>query len=141
MTTDRMTLERYAIRLAEAACERSEDPYHKVGCALIRHDKTVASVGYNGAPSGVDIDWGDRVARRDRVVHAESNALRYVAPGEVLFAATTMMPCGECLKLLRSYGVTLVVYRDELDPGVYPVDSIRRVAREFGVTLEKAEAE
>lgn len=133
--TSRLSVQEYALLLARAASSRSEDPYHRVGCALIRDDNTVAAVGYNGPPSGVEIDWSDRDHRRVRVVHAEANALRYVKPGEVMFAATTMMPCATCVLLLRSYGVTLVVYADKLDPKVYDVSEVLSVAEEVGVGI------
>lgn len=133
----RLSLEKYAIILARAAAERSEDPYHKVGAALVRHDKTIAALGYNGPPAGVEIEWSIRDARRQYIVHAEANALRYVRPGEVMFMATTMMPCSTCLLLAKSYGIEIVVYAEDLDPSVYPVADILRVARDVGVTLEK----
>jgi dCMP deaminase len=138
--TDRMTLEQYAISLAKAAAERSEDPFHKVGAALIRHDKTVAALGYNGPPPGVEIDWSIRDVRRAYIVHAEANALRYVEPGEVMFMATTMMPCQNCILLAASYGIRMVVYAEELDRDVYPVAQIKLVADDIGLILEKAEA-
>lgn len=133
----RLSLEDYAVGLARAAAARSEDPYHRVGAALIRHDKTVAAVGYNGPPSGVEIDWTDRSFRRTYIVHAEANALRYVRPGEVNFMATTMMPCGICVLLARSYGIKLVIYDEDLDVSVYDVAGIFRVARDVGVELVK----
>ena len=46
-------------------------------------------LGYNGAPSGVDIDWSDRNARRERVLHAEANVLNFVKPNEVELLACT----------------------------------------------------
>ena len=137
----KMSLVRYALDLARTASQRSEDPYHQVGCALVRGDKTVAALGYNGAPPDVEIDWTNRDNRRLRVVHAEANALRYVHPGEVMFAATTMMPCGMCVLLFASYGVKLVVYEEELDPKVYDVEETRRVAEEVGVALYKQSKE
>lgn len=128
-------IETYALSLAFAASMRSEDPHHKVGCALIRGDKTVAALGYNGAPPGVEIDWKDRDQRRIRVVHAEANALRYVRPHEVMLAATTMMPCSTCVLLLASYGISLVVYAETLDPEVYDVETTKKIAEEVGVRM------
>jgi dCMP deaminase len=112
---DRPSRTAYALTLAEAAAARSEDPYRKVGTALMRADGSVASLGYNGAPPRVDIDWSDRDERRRWVIHAEANALRFVRPGEVSTAASTSLPCAKCMLLLASYGVWQVIYRDELD--------------------------
>lgn len=137
--TTRLSLERYAVLLAEAAAARSEDPFLQVGCALVRPDKTIASVGYNGPPPGIDIDWDDRDMRRGKIIHAEANALRYVQPHEVLFAATTTMPCHECIRALASYGVKTVVYKDELPEAYHDIPMVRALAQEFGITLEKME--
>ncbi len=135
----KISLQRYAILVAEAAAARSEDPFLQVGCALVRHDKTIAGTGYNGAPQGIDIDWDDRDERRAKVVHAEANALRYVKPGEVMFAATTYMPCLQCVTALRSYGITYVIYKHELPPEFHNAASILSLALEFGIQIEKLE--
>lgn len=123
--------------LAEAAALRSEDPFRKVGACLIRHDHTVAAMGYNGAPPGVEIDWTDRDERRLWVIHAEANALRYVTPGEVWLMASTMMPCRECVLLAASYGIKEIIYRDELDPAVYDKSKILEIADACGITISK----
>lgn len=127
----RLSVPRYALLLARAAAERSEDPFLKVGCALIREDKTVAATGYNGPPPGIDVDWTDRDARRGKMIHAEANALRYVKPHEVMFAAVTYMPCLECVRAMASYGVTLVVYEKELPAEYHDRDAILALAEEF----------
>jgi dCMP deaminase len=136
----RLSWDQYALNLAHAAATRSEDPYHQVGVALMRPDHTVAAVGYNGAPSGVDIDWSDRDARRAQVIHAEANALRYVRPGEVGTLVTTMMPCANCVLLMSSYGIRRVVYTGELDPAVYDTTFIRELANECGIEIVKERA-
>lgn len=137
---DRLNLQEYAMKIAETAALRSEDPFHKVGACLIRPDHTIAAMGYNGAPSGVEIDWSDRDERRLWVIHAEANALRYVRPGEVYMMASTMMPCRECVLLAVSYGVREIVYRDELDPAVYDKAKVLEIAAACGVSIEREEA-
>lgn len=132
--SDRLTWEEYAVALAQAAALRSEDPYVKVGAAVLRADHSVAALGYNGAPPGVELDWTDRDARRIRVIHAEANALRFVRPGEGALLATTLMPCIECLKLTRAHGIRHVVFAEHLPPH-YDSDTVVAVAMEFGMTL------
>ena len=139
----RPTKRAYALSLAATAASRSEDPYRQVGTALLRYDGSVASLGYNGAPPHVEIDWSDRDERRRWVIHAEANALRYVEPGEVSLVASTTRPCAKCMLLLASYGVDVVIYRDELDDLVgepdYDKGHIYTIAREAGIAIFKSE--
>ena len=98
--------------LAELASERSEDPWCKVGAIGIREDGSIAGVSYNGAPPKVEIDWSDRDKRRQYVVHAETNLLRYIKPHECPIVATTISPCYDCLKNLASYGVKEIYFKE-----------------------------
>lgn len=133
----RPTREEYAVNLALAAAARSEDQHHKVGCALMRADGTVAALGYNGAPPGVEIDWTDRDERRRLVIHSEANALRYVHPGEVALVATTMMPCSNCVLLIAAYRIPRIIYIESLDPSVYDIPFTEKLAADCGISMEK----
>ena len=58
----------------------SRDPSTKVGAVLIRPDRTIASMGFNGFPRGMPDDparYSDRSEKYSRVVHAEMNALMF----------------------------------------------------------------
>ena len=110
MKKGRISWEEYALELAKVAAKRSEDPYLKVGACTLRHDNSVASLGYNGAPRGVAIQGADTDERRKRVVHAEINALRYIKPGECKTIAVTHLPCNDCLKSIASYGIHNVIF-------------------------------
>ncbi len=126
----------YALELARVASVRSEDPYVQVGAVILREDNSVASVGYNGPPAGVEVDWSDRDGRRPKIIHAEMNALRYLRPGEGTLLAVTLLPCGECLKNIASYGIRQVVFAEEYtNPQVYDKETTYAVALEFGVVL------
>jgi dCMP deaminase len=128
---ERLSWEEYALALARAASLRSEDPYVKVGACVLRHDNSVAGVGYNGAPSSLDIDWGDRDERRKRVIHAEINALRYTHPDECYLLACSLLPCNDCLKTIASYGIKKLVFGEEYDKDQSSLD----LANEFGIEL------
>tara|TARA_R110002110_G_scaffold402306_2_gene619541 strand:- start:141 stop:542 length:402 start_codon:yes stop_codon:yes gene_type:complete len=129
----RLDWESYALNLAKVASLRSEDPFIKVGACALRHDNSVASLGYNGAPPKIDINWMDRDERRKRVVHAEVNALRYVKPEECKLLACTLLPCNDCLKLIASYGIKEVIYIDEYEGD----NSSLILAQEFEINLKK----
>ena len=128
---DRLTWSQYGIELAKTAALRSEDPFVQVGCCILRSDNSVASLGYNGAPPSVNIDWSDRDDRRKRVIHAETNALKHIKPGEADRMFVTLMPCGDCIKNVASYGIKNIFYvkRYDLDP------SAENLALEFGINL------
>lgn len=133
----RMTPSEYALRLAETAAMRSEDPKRQVGACLLRTDNTVAALGYNGAPSGVEllpIVW-DGPAKNDYVIHAEVNALRYVAPGEATLLASTYLPCVDCLKTAVAQGVRTIVYRQRPEPMTADAEKAIEIANAFGVAL------
>ena len=127
----RISWRKYALELAKVASQRSEDPFVKVGACALRKDNTVAGLGYNGAPAGVEIDWKNRDDRRKRVIHAEVNALRYAKPGECKLIATTLLPCNECLKLISAYGIKAVIF-DEIYQRDY---SSLNLAKEFNIEL------
>ena len=126
-----LSWEEYALRLAKVAALKSKDPYIQVGCCLLRHDNSVASLGFNGFPSGMKEDWSDRDQRRKYVVHSEINALRYVRPEECYLAAVTLLPCNDCLKSLAAYGIKKIVYSE-----IYKQDpSTIELAKDFGIEL------
>jgi dCMP deaminase len=131
----RPSWEEYALRLAEAAACRSEDPYVQVGAAVLRFDNSTAATGFNGPPSGVDIDWSDRDSRRPYVIHAEDNALRYCKPGEVWVVATTLSPCTDCLKLISAYRAKKVVFRKWYTTDPSCVTATTSMAKKFNLEL------
>lgn len=135
----RPTWERYALGLATAAAARSEDQHVKVGAAALRPDHSIAGVGYNGAPSGLDIDWTDRDDRRQYVIHAEVNALRYTTPAEVAggLLAVTHTTCDRCLPLVAAYGIKRIVFSAELIPvaGRLPAVELVGLAAKLGINM------
>ena len=107
-----MNWDEYAIGIAEAVSNKSKDPWNKVGAVILREDHSIASVGYNGFPQGVEEDWSNRDERRKYVIHAEQNALRYIKPGEGEAIYSTLMPCSDCIKAIAAYKIKKVIYRD-----------------------------
>lgn len=133
MDKQRISWEEYAVSIAEAASKRSQDTWKAVGSCALRFDKSVAGVGYNGAPRGIEIDWSDRDKRRERVVHAEINALSYCRPDEVWLLASTLLPCRHCMQTIAAYGIKNVVYKE-----VYQRDELAlELAKEFGINLKQ----
>jgi dCMP deaminase len=132
---ERLSWEDTAINLAfQIADYRSEDPYVQVGAVAVKKDKSII-LGYNGAPSGIEIDWSNRDERRKRVLHAEANVLNFVKPNEVDFLAVTHIPCIECLKIIAQKNIKKVFYRMELQN--YPAKDSLALAKEFNINLIK----
>ena len=105
--------DKYFMGMAEYVSSISKDPSTKVGAVIMRPDKTVASMGYNGFPRGV-LDTESRYANREEkyklVVHAEANAI--VAAHSPVVGMTlycTLFPCCECAKLIIQSGIAEVV--------------------------------
>lgn len=107
------------LELAHVASKRSEDPYKKVGAVAIRPDNSIAAVCYNGAPPKIEIDWSDRNERRQYVIHAEMNAMRYIKPHECNKVAITLSPCVDCLKNMVAYGIKDVYFTEKYENSDY----------------------
>lgn len=91
----------------------SKDPSTQVGAVITRLDRSVASVGYNGFPRGVEDSLErltDRRFKYPMVVHAEANAI--AAAKEPLNGFTlycTHPPCATCAGLIIQSGISRVV--------------------------------
>jgi dCMP deaminase len=98
----------------------SKDPSTKVGSVIVRLDRTVVSLGYNGFPRSVDDDlkrYMDRSAKYLFVVHAEINALLSSHEGLMGYTLYSypMMPCAQCAAAIIQAGIGRVVYHIPAD--------------------------
>lgn len=110
-----MTWDDFYLGMAHYVSTKSKDPGTQVGCVIVRPDRTVASIGFNGFPRGASDNVDRMVADRDwklsRAIHAETNAV--LASYERLTDCTAftrpMPPCSHCAALLAQAGVVRVV--------------------------------
>lgn len=67
----------YFLGLAKYVSEKSKDPSTKTGAVIVRPDRTICSVGYNGFPRRLKDDsrLGDRETKYKLIIHCEMNAL------------------------------------------------------------------
>jgi dCMP deaminase len=129
----RLTWEQTAINLAhKIASYRSEDPFCQVGACIIKNDNSIV-LGYNGAPSKMEMDWSDRDGRRKWVFHAESNVLNRVLPGETRLLAVTHMPCEQCLKIIKQKEINTVYYSISIPH--YTPEQVCEMAKLFNIQL------
>lgn len=103
----------WAMGLAIAVSKRSRDPSTKVGAVIIRSDKTIASMGYNGFPRTMEDKeewWNDREEKYPRVIHAEMNALLNSKESVAKMSLyITHPPCPDCAKHVAAAGITRII--------------------------------
>lgn len=124
----------------------SKDPSTKTGGVIVRPDRTIASVGFNGFPRKIAdaLEFlNDREEKYKRVIHSEMNAIlnaRERLDGYTLYNWPGQS-CSRCAVHVIQAGISIVV-SPELDPN----DSFMRrwmddmilaesLYREAGVTL------
>lgn len=123
--SSRISWQEYALKIAEVASLRSEDPFVKVGACALDHSNRVIGVAYNGLASGKnapDNFWLDRDARRPYVIHAEANLLSLFKRGDCSLLACTLLPCSSCASLISAHGIKTVIYRDLYDRDTKALD-------------------
>lgn len=107
------------IKLAEGVAAWSKGPRKRIGAAIVRPDRSIASLGYNGPPRGFDDEAFLRMTREEQhavVIHAEDNAFRQMADSErydvkdgYTLYVSPLLPCADCARLIVSYGIRRVV--------------------------------
>jgi dCMP deaminase len=121
--TDRPSIDRYFLAMAEAASDRAECVRRKVGAIVVKQGRLVGH-GFNGALPGAPscLDGACPRAVSDSqpgsnysnciADHAERNALRNTRAedrkGSVVYVNAE--PCDGCITLLRSVEVERVVW-------------------------------
>jgi dCMP deaminase len=114
----RVSWEEYALNLAYAASDRSEDPHRQVGACALSHDNMVLGLGYNGLAAGKEAPasfWEDRDNRRKYMIHAEANCMSLFSKGQCRLMAVTLLPCSYCATTMAAYGIEKVVYGEMYD--------------------------
>lgn len=107
------------LEMAELVAGWSKDPSTKCGAVIVRPDRSIVSVGYNGFPRGIpDLQehLDNRCEKYQRVVHAEMNAiLNAQGPvhGFTLYsvpASFTGGTCDRCAVHVIQAGITRIVH-------------------------------
>jgi dCMP deaminase len=113
----RLKWDRFYIGMAVYVASASKDPSTQVGAVIIRPNNTVASVGYNGFPRGMNDDpaiYADRTLKYSRIVHAEMNAILN-AQGPVdgcTLYTSSLPPCDRCAVFVVQAGIKRVVFEE-----------------------------
>lgn len=123
------------LQLARLVASWSQDPSTKTGAVIVRPDKTVCSVGFNGFPKPMKDrpeDYNNRAEKYSRIVHCEMNALihsREPVAGYTLYT-WPLASCERCAVHMIQAGISKVAF-----PTI-PPELIER----WGASLEKSKS-
>ena len=107
-------LKRY-ILMAKGYSSWSKDPSTKVGAVIVRPDKSICSLGFNGFPPGdpdLPEDYNNREVKLSKIIHAEENALRFArekCTGYALFV-WPLPCCLKCSKKVVNAGIAYMYF-------------------------------
>jgi dCMP deaminase len=124
------------IDLAEEISTWSKDSSSRVGAVIVRPDRTIASIGFNGFPRGVE-DSPERIADRDTkllfTIHAEMNAI--LSAKEPLkdysIFVWPFQPCAHCAASIIQSGI-----KEVYCPFNAHLESYERWANSFKASLQ-----
>lgn len=139
-----MNWDEYFLSIAQVTASKSKDPSTKVGAVIVRPDRTIVSVGYNGFPRGVADTperLNDRNIKYSLVVHAEMNAILSARESLNKYTLYTVpfMPCDRCFMHVIQAGIRKVVFPpatpEQLDRWGKAFETVRALARETNIEL------
>jgi dCMP deaminase len=102
------------LKMAQMVSTWSKDPSTQTGAVIIRPDKSVCSVGFNGFPMGTDDNpeiYADRETKYQKIVHCEMNAHAFArerVDGYTLYT-WPFFSCDRCCAHMLQYGITRLV--------------------------------
>jgi len=121
------------LEMAKLVSTWSKDPSTKVGAVIVRYDRSVLSLGFNGFPRkfGDYLDlYENREEKYSRIIHAEVNALiqaRGPVDGCTLYT-WPFLCCDRCAVQMIQAGITRFV-------SVTPAEDAQK---RWGKSLEKS---
>ena len=110
-----MKWDKRLLEMAKLVSTWSKDPSTQVGAVIVRPDKTIASVGFNGFPSKMPDESGllfNRDEKYSRIIHAEINAQIFCQDASLQgYALYTwpFMSCDRCVVQMIQAGITRIV--------------------------------
>ncbi|ARK07488.1 tRNA-specific adenosine deaminase [Sphingobium phage Lacusarx] len=108
------------LEMAQNYAKGSKDPSTKVGCVIVRPDRTPCSWGTNGFPQGIADTpnrLNDRQTKYDLTIHAELNALLFAPERVVGYTLySTFAPCIRCAVNIIQAKISRVVFTASANP-------------------------
>ena len=152
MTSRRLTVDEYFLRMASLVSQRATCLRRRVGCVLVDERNHVLSTGYNGryagaihcntydefdslgfphACDGAFAPTGERLEECE-AIHAEQNALLQCRDVySIAVAYVTVTPCVTCIKLLLNTSCKRIVASE-----LYPHEHAMRLWRSAGRQID-----
>src|SRR6266404_1646354 len=102
------------LEMAKLVASWSKDPSTKAGAVIVRPDKSVLSVGFNGFPKTMpdNTEWySNREEKYSRIVHCEINALIHsheLLTGYTLYTYP-FLPCDRCCVQMIQAGIQRMI--------------------------------
>jgi len=135
--------------MAKLVSTWSKDPSTQTGAVIVRPDKSVCSVGYNGFPKNMpdhDELYNNREEKYSRIIHCEMNAMNFShdtsMEGYTLYTYP-FLSCDRCFVHMVQAGITRFV-----SPTCPPAleerwgdafDRVRGYAKECGIQVDEYE--
>ena len=118
-------IDNYMMKIAELTSTMSKCQRLQVGCVFERDGRPLCT-GWNGILEGIEDDCceeeiqtesGKVLKTKDSVIHAEMNALRYMARAGISTLGATLYithaPCVNCAKHISGLGLSKVIYKND----------------------------
>lgn len=112
------TWDEYFLTIAKTISLRSDDHFVKHGAVVVDENNHIIGTGYNALARKLDdtyIDRSNRNLRRERVIHAEENAILNTLHLRISKKMTIYIsgePCIDCFERIWNFGINRVVYID-----------------------------
>lgn len=146
MIQEELKWDKRFLELATLVSTWSKDPSTKTGAVIVRPNKTVASVGFNGFPMHMDdrLEWlENREEKYSRVIHCEMNALifcREPVEGYTLYTVP-FCSCDRCFVHMVQAGIIRFVFpspsEDKLERWGKAFQKVKEYASQTGVELSQ----
>jgi len=138
----------FYLGMAKYIASKSKDPSTKTGAVIVRPDRSLCSIGFNGFPKKMPDDpalYADRESKYSRIIHCEMNALlfsREQVEGYTLYTFP-FLSCDRCCVHMVQAGITRFVAPkatpDQLTRWGAAFEKVRGYAKEMGVVIEELE--
>jgi len=143
--------DQWYLGLAKYVSTKSKDPSTKTGAVIVRPDKSLCSVGFNGFPQKMpDLPelYANREEKYSRIIHCEMNALLFSRDQtleDYTLYTYPFMSCDRCFEHMVQKGIIRFVYPkatpDQLTRWGDTFERVLRYAEETGVEMVELEME